>query len=145
MSDLIGDRIKKLIDTFADKKNTTFASIIGTSEANVRNYMSGTLPKSDILSKIVKCFDISSEWLLTGEGEMLRNKKVDNLPTITSDSVILLNRFEELVRENEILKRENEALKKLPAEPPPGKFIFYPKIEESSCIVAEPKVEFKTK
>ncbi len=72
----IGGRIQQLINEFADGTNTTFAATIGTSEANVRNYINGRLPKSDTLAKIVTCYDVSAEWLLTGRGTMLKNRSM---------------------------------------------------------------------
>lgn len=81
----IGDRIKQLVDYYADGKNTSFAQKIGTSEANVRNYIKGILPKADILQRIVKSFDISAVWLLTGEGDMERKSTMDKNNQIVED------------------------------------------------------------
>ncbi len=72
----ISDRMNVLVQNFGDGKNTVFAAKIGDSEANIRNYRSGkTTPKYAVLVSIVKVFDVSAEWLLTGEGEMLRTDK----------------------------------------------------------------------
>jgi phage repressor protein C with HTH and peptisase S24 domain len=71
----IHDRIKQVVDTLADGKNTLLATRIGVSEANIRGYIKGNMPKADFLEKIVRSYDVSSEWLLTGQGEMLRNRQ----------------------------------------------------------------------
>lgn len=68
----INERIKKIVETFANGKNTELARFLGTSEANIRNYTGNVMPKFDILNRIVTSFDISPEWLLTGKGSMLR-------------------------------------------------------------------------
>lgn len=70
MSETIGDRITLIVDKLCDKKNTVLASKTGVSEANIRNYRNGVMPKADFLEKIVRSFDINSFWLLTGEGSM---------------------------------------------------------------------------
>lgn len=75
MNEAIGDRIRQLINEFADGKNLLFAKKIGINESNIRNYLSGTQPKFDVLSSIVDKFAINSEWLLTGKGSMLKNKE----------------------------------------------------------------------
>lgn len=71
----IHERIKQLVDKFADGKNTNFASDLGVSEANIRSYIRGVVPKADILSKIVSCYEINADWLLTGRGSMLAEEK----------------------------------------------------------------------
>jgi len=73
MSD-IGDRIKLLVDNKAGGKNTAFAAIVGVSEANIRGYIKGIMPKADVLEKIVRSCEINAEWLLTGEGTMLKGE-----------------------------------------------------------------------
>ena len=43
----ISERIEELVQYFAKGNNSRFASLVGTSEANIRNYISGTQPKFD--------------------------------------------------------------------------------------------------
>lgn len=74
MSETIFDRIKIIIDKLCDGKNTVLASKTGVNEANIRNYKNGVLPKADFLEKIVRNFDINSDWLLTGNGDMFKNE-----------------------------------------------------------------------
>ena len=69
-NETIHERISQLVDKYGDGKNTVFASLIGSNEANVRGYRNNTMPKYDFLEKIAKCFDINLKWLLTGEGSM---------------------------------------------------------------------------
>lgn len=81
MDETIFDRISTIVEKFGNGKNTVFASLIGVSEANVRNYKNGVMPKADFLEKIARCFDININWLLTGEGNMLRTEpEKENIP-----------------------------------------------------------------
>lgn len=82
MNETIFDRISTIVEKFGNGKNTVFASLIGVSEANVRNYKNGVMPKADFLEKIARSFDININWLLTGEGNMLRSEseKKENIP-----------------------------------------------------------------
>lgn len=70
----ISERIQALIDAFCNGKNSQFAKIIGVAESNIRSYLSGTQPKFDVLSNIASKFAINCEWLLTGNGKMLKEE-----------------------------------------------------------------------
>lgn len=70
----INERIKTLVAHFTDGNNSLFANKLGVSEANIRNYISKTEPKYSVLEKIVNTFEINYEWLLTGNGEMLKSE-----------------------------------------------------------------------
>ena len=70
------ERLKQMIDFYANGRNTFFAEKIGMGESNVRSWLNGTLPKLDAIEKIAKnCENISLNWLLTGEGSMIKNEK----------------------------------------------------------------------
>lgn len=69
-NETIHDRITQLVNRYGDGKNTVFASIIGSNEANVRGYRTSTMPKFDFLEKIARNLDINLDWLLTGRGQM---------------------------------------------------------------------------
>lgn len=72
MVETIHDRIARCVQFFGNGKNTIFAEKIGISEGNIRGYIKGVVPKADVLEKIVRNCDVSSDWLLTGQGEMLK-------------------------------------------------------------------------
>lgn len=77
----IGLRISELVDYFANGVNTRFADIVGTSEANIRNYRNGKMPKYDFIYNLCSKFEINCEWLITGNGEMLKSEdKASNKP-----------------------------------------------------------------
>lgn len=70
ISATIHERIALCVQFYGDGKNTLFADKLGVSEGNIRGYIKGVVPKADVLEKIVRTYDISPEWLLTGKGEM---------------------------------------------------------------------------
>lgn len=78
-NETIHERITQLVKTFGKGKNTVFASVIGSNEANVRGYRTGIMPKFDFLEKIARNLDINLKWLLTGEGSMLNTSKSESL------------------------------------------------------------------
>lgn len=82
MDETIHDRIGLLVDEFGDKKNTVFAALIGTNEANIRGYRTGVMPKIDFLEKVARNLEINLDWLITGRGDMKRN---DSQTTKTED------------------------------------------------------------
>lgn len=80
MNETIHDRIKQLVDEKADGKNTVFAQKLGVSEANIRGYMKGIMPKADILAKIVISYDVNAMWLLTGLGFSYLPNQPEDVP-----------------------------------------------------------------
>lgn len=71
----IHERIAYCVQYFGNGKNTVFAEKLGVSEGNIRGYIKGVLPKADVLEKIVRTYELSPLWLLTGEGNMLNTPK----------------------------------------------------------------------
>lgn len=80
----INERIKTLVIHFTEGNNSLFASKLGISEANIRNYIAKTEPKYSVLEKIVNTFEINYEWLLTGKGEMLKSESSSNQLIVSS-------------------------------------------------------------
>lgn len=78
--------------------------MIGIGQKTVNNYMNGSRKVSyEFVEAIARTFgDINSEWLLTGEGEMIKSD------SISGDSLSLI---EELKAENNQLKGENRILR----------------------------------
>lgn len=82
----IHERIKHLVDIKAGGKNTVFAQKLSVSEANIRGYIKGVIPKADVLEKIVISYDVNAMWLLTGLGsDTLPNSEPGNPILATSE------------------------------------------------------------
>lgn len=75
-NETIHERITQLVNKYGNGKNTVFASLIGSNEANVRGYRTSTMPKFDFLEKIAKNIDVNLDWLLTGRGSMERKQSI---------------------------------------------------------------------
>ena len=67
----IHERIAFCVQKYGEGKNTLFAEKLGVSEGNIRGYIKGVVPKADVLEKIVRTYEISPEWLLTGRGDIV--------------------------------------------------------------------------
>lgn len=89
MNTTINERIKLLINEKAGGKNTVFADKLVVSEANIRSYLKGVMPKADILEKIVISYDVNAMWLLTGLGYYsLPNQPEDTPKPLTDQSAL---------------------------------------------------------
>jgi hypothetical protein len=70
----ISERIKEVRTTFCNGSNVEFAKILGERNTATSNWVSGSREVSlGVIKKIIEKFpQVSTHWLLTGEGEMLR-------------------------------------------------------------------------
>lgn len=124
------DRISAILE-YADLSASAFAKKIGvkTSQA-IYDLLSGktrTL-SSDILNKMVSCYpSFSVEWLMTGEGEMIKpsvqqTSYGDHSPNVNGDGnhfggCFSLDRsFEELAAQRKLLERALDLLEKRDAQ-----------------------------
>ncbi len=102
----IKDRIKHLI---ASKTLTPakFADIIGVQRSGISHILSGrNKPSLDVLNKILVSFpDVSGDWLITGNGDMLKTKRdvseKELFPPVNNES--------EQVAEPENMNREEDS------------------------------------
>lgn len=112
------DQLLQLIDHFSNGNKSSFAAMIGVTPQGLSTWLArGTFDIERIYSK---CENISAEWLLTGEGDMLRcapdESHVhaapppplvgDMLDRITAQAAEI-GRLEERIRQ---LERENDRL-----------------------------------
>lgn len=104
------NRIKKYID-YKGISVSAFEKSIGMSNASFgKSLKNGGSIGGDKLEIILSVYpDINAEWLLTGDGEMLKSTTKMKISHIDNDWI--LKRFEEIVAENALLKKENEELK----------------------------------
>lgn len=114
------ERLKEYID-YKQISVSAFEKSIGMSNATLRNALvnKGTIGANK-LEKIIETYsDLNPAWLITGEGEMLKNPSVGHTQigkknTINRSPIAIPNDTEELSRlkkENEQLRQENSAVK----------------------------------
>lgn len=124
MESTVNERIRLLIDylKISDKK---FAEMIGIPQTTLSNLFNRqTEPGYKILNAIMNCINgISSDWLLTGEGEMIRqnihqtNNQGDNINSggnLSLDKSVKTNidpKYVEKLEEDN--KRMNQEISKL--------------------------------
>ena len=77
--DSIKERIKRIISS-KGLTSSRFADIIGVQRSGISHILSGrNKPGLELLNKILVNFpDISGDWLITGEGEIYKNKSGGN-------------------------------------------------------------------
>lgn len=77
------DRLKELIAIKA-KSRVAFAKAVGVSSVAMDNYIGGKRkPSLELVEKILGTYpEISAEWLLRGEGEMLRSSLYNNVNNV---------------------------------------------------------------
>lgn len=66
----ISDRITALVQAFSNGNNSHFASLLGVSEANIRGYRTGRMPKFDFIKLLIDKLGVSPDWLISGKGKM---------------------------------------------------------------------------
>ena len=107
----MNERLRQFIE-YLGISIRNFEQKISVSNGLIARFLSkNTTIQSDVLSKICDTFsNLNPDWLLTGKGEMLRGSVSEAPPDNTLS--VLLERIEDLARENGQLKAENEMLKK---------------------------------
>lgn len=93
---MIKDRILQLIERKRVPKGRTFAEL-GVTSANFRGRAKQTPLNSECIARLFALFpDLNLEWLITGNGPMLKDD--------TRPNMVTLDRYTDLVRENERLR-----------------------------------------
>ncbi len=97
--------IKERLILFIETKNTSayaFEKACGLSQGFVKNIRVNISP--DKLVKITNIYsDLNTNWLITGEGEMLKRRAVDPAPPYED----LNERLKQLQEERDELKQQN--------------------------------------
>lgn len=119
----INERVNTIITELYNGNKRAFSIYIGVSPTVIENVV-GTRqgkPSYDVLKKICAKANISGDWLLTGDGPMLKSEDIsstDKQPpktqsTSSDDGYFdrLLHRIEELSAENAILKADLEQIR----------------------------------
>ncbi|HOK37448.1 MAG TPA: helix-turn-helix transcriptional regulator [Bacteroidales bacterium] len=109
------DRIAKIIKS-RGLTSAKFAEEIGVQASGISHILSGrNNPSTDLILKILKRFpDISTDWLLLGEGSMYKNESATEIPgNIKSKLPIQKDLFSTIVadeKENANIKTVNSEL-----------------------------------
>ena len=133
MYDTVNERIAQIISKFEYKSKRAFSEKIGVAQTSPNDVLRGAEPKFSTLYKILEAEPlVSAEWLLRGEGPMLKSEtgkiNIDLISEqIESSSLVkvlvrslesyqkheddLLNAIENLKKENNKLKQGLSNLK----------------------------------
>ena len=71
----INDRLEQIINALFNGNKAAFAKSIDLPPTGMSNYIGNkrrSIPSSEIASKIVLVLGVDANWLLTGEGEMMK-------------------------------------------------------------------------
>ncbi|MCR5362428.1 MAG: helix-turn-helix domain containing protein [Bacteroidales bacterium] len=89
------DRILRLIDHYSGGNKSEFARMLGVSPQAINTWISRNTFDADVI--YANCENLSGDWLLTGEGEMLRNigreKETTGDNDRKSDTSVFLDRI----------------------------------------------------
>jgi transcriptional regulator with XRE-family HTH domain len=116
IDEAIGERIRKVRVDIADLDQKAFAERLGVSAAAVSQWELGYGCQRINLDKIVSEFQISRDWLHTGEGSPYVSRAVTEMRLLTDERV---NRVIDFIRyQHSLQKAEEKAAKKRTARPP---------------------------
>lgn len=105
----IRERFIKILNECYNGNQSQIASKLGLTQGHISNIVNrGSKPSADIIAKIVEVSDISPDWLLTGEGSMLKSESSSQGSQQSSSDYTLIA---ELKKEISALKDENNQLK----------------------------------
>ena len=81
-------RIKKIINSngITDSQFSKICDIPQTTVANM--FIRDSFPKADVLAKIIKCYNINPDWLLTGNGDMTTTKDLALKETVANVPIL---------------------------------------------------------
>jgi hypothetical protein len=85
-------RILHLVDINSSGNNALFAKKAGIPNSTFHEYIKGRAPHIDHVIRICETFDVNSNWLLFGEGEMIRSGAPGAAPKAQSPDVLTAHR-----------------------------------------------------
>ena len=95
------ERLEALIAHYSDGKPTKFAKTIGVAPSTISSWLKRNTFDHELL--FAKCKNISAEWLITGEGDMLKQETSINDIDI-SDIISRLERIESKLNSSDFYK-----------------------------------------
>ena len=76
----INDRLEQIINALFNGNKAAFAKSIDLPPTGMSNYIGNkrrSIPSSEIASKIVLVLGVDANWLLTGEGDMMKDEAAE--------------------------------------------------------------------
>lgn len=109
------NRIKELVvEKFGERGETSFAKTIGVNQVTFNKYIRGRVPSLETIDAILRTFpEISAEWLLRGNGEMIisdASSMKDIEPTYSQTSAMYESLLKDRDEQIEELKAEKNQL-----------------------------------
>ena len=106
------ERFKLTIDHL-ELSVSAFAKSIGVSQQMLFNYTKGRIPSLEVVQKILTTYpQFSAEWLVLGEGEMLRNhtiiKQGNNNNNNDNNDNTIMERLLEQLKEKEVNNKQKD-------------------------------------
>lgn len=112
-----GNEIIEQILQYLDVKAPTFAEEIGVKYQRIFDIQQGKTKKvsADVANLVVARYpEFSIEWLLTGEGEMLKeNKKINTQSAVSNDVTMSREIFDLLKNQSETILSQQRTIEKL--------------------------------
>lgn len=83
----INERLAVVLKEFANGNKKKFAQEIGTTDTSVGKWVtSDRSPDINVVARICKLYGISAEWMLHGEGGMMKSGEVTNIINVSKSS-----------------------------------------------------------
>ncbi|MBE6298975.1 MAG: bacteriophage CI repressor [Bacteroidales bacterium] len=76
--------LEQLINHYTDGNKANFAAMIGIKPQLLSNWLKRNTFDAELL--YMKCKDISADWLLSGNGDMIRNTQNDNSQFVSQNN-----------------------------------------------------------
>lgn len=89
----INDRMEMLVNQKFDGNKAAFAKTIDLPPTSISSYLGNkrrSKPSVDMIAKIVQTMDVEAQWLLTGDGPMLKDERAQMIPTTDGSGIPLL-------------------------------------------------------
>jgi transcriptional regulator with XRE-family HTH domain len=99
---IINKRINAIAIREYKGNNSAFAKVMGTSEANIRNYRKETMPKLDFIVKLHEVFEISFDSLLSEKKISHKDKPAAEEVSTNKEELY----YKMLSSENDLLKEK---------------------------------------